>query len=104
MKHKRVIARKISNIRGINLLFCIYKILMENDHKPSALPQKRLNPNMKELVKAEVIKLLDASIIYPISDSAWIDAVQVVLKKGRITSSSPLEQSRVGMFALIIGS
>ena len=40
---------------------------------------------MKEVVKAEVIKLLDAGIIYPISDSPWVSLVQVVPKKGVIT-------------------
>ena len=45
----------------------------------------RLNPSMKEVVKAEVIKLLDAGIIYPISDSSWVSPVQVVPKKGGTT-------------------
>ena len=36
---------------------------------------------MKEVVKAEVIKLLDVGIIYPISDSLWVSSVQVVPKK-----------------------
>ena len=40
---------------------------------------------MQEVVKKEVVKLLDAGIIYPISDSAWISPVQVVPKKGGIT-------------------
>ena len=40
---------------------------------------------MKEIVKAEVIKLLDAGMIYPISDSAWVSPVQVVPKKGGMT-------------------
>ncbi|BBH04694.1 transposable element gene [Prunus dulcis] len=43
---------------------------------------RRLNPNMKEVVRAEVLKLLDAGIIYPISDSSWVSPVQVVPKKG----------------------
>ena len=33
-------------------------------------------------MKAEVIKLLDAGMIYPISDSAWVSPIQVVTKKG----------------------
>ena len=37
---------------------------------------------MKEVMKAEVIKLLDAGMIYLISDSAWVSLVQVVPKKG----------------------
>ncbi|XP_022850236.1 uncharacterized protein LOC111372235 [Olea europaea var. sylvestris] len=40
---------------------------------------------MKEVVRAEVIKWLDAGIIYPISDSAWVSPVQVVPKKGGVT-------------------
>lgn len=48
-------------------------------------PQRRLNPKMQEVVKAEVIKLLDADIIYPISDSSWVSPVQCVPKKGGMT-------------------
>ncbi|XP_037494923.1 uncharacterized protein LOC119370573 [Jatropha curcas] len=55
---------------------------MEEDYKPSIEHQRRLNPNMKEVVKGEIIKLLDAGIIYPIFDSSWVSLVQVVPKKG----------------------
>ena len=40
---------------------------------------------MKEVVRKEMIKWLDARIIYPISDSSWVSQVQCVLKKGGIT-------------------
>ena len=40
---------------------------------------------MQEVVKKEVIKLLDSSLIYPTSDSAWVSPTQVILKKGGIT-------------------
>ncbi|KAJ9544217.1 hypothetical protein OSB04_023924 [Centaurea solstitialis] len=40
---------------------------------------------MQEVVKKEVIKLLDTGIIYPISDSPWVSPVQVVPKKGGLT-------------------
>ncbi|KAM5555299.1 hypothetical protein ABKV19_023282, partial [Rosa sericea] len=53
--------------------------------KPSREAQRRLNPPMKEVVKKEVIKLLDCGIIYPISDSKWVSPVQVVPKKSGIT-------------------
>ncbi|GFS44265.1 hypothetical protein Acr_00g0089460 [Actinidia rufa] len=46
--------------------------------------QRRLNPNMKEAVRGEVLKLLDAGIIYPISDSKWVSPTQVVPKKSGI--------------------
>ena len=58
---------------------------MEEGFKPSVEPQRRLNPNMREVVRKEVIKLLDAGIIYSISDSKWVSPVQVVPKKGGIT-------------------
>uniref|UniRef100_A0A2N9FMY2 Reverse transcriptase/retrotransposon-derived protein RNase H-like domain-containing protein n=1 Tax=Fagus sylvatica TaxID=28930 RepID=A0A2N9FMY2_FAGSY len=45
------------------------RIYLEDDCKTSREPQRRLNPTMKDVVKNEVIKLLDAGIIYPISDS-----------------------------------
>ena len=57
---------------------------MEETHKPKVQPQKRLNPSMKKVVKAEVIKLLDVGMIYPISDSSWVSSVQVVPKKRRM--------------------
>ncbi|XP_061336688.1 uncharacterized protein LOC133283794 [Gastrolobium bilobum] len=53
--------------------------------KPVRQPQRRLNPTMKEVVRKEVVKLLDAGMIYPISDSAWVSPVQTVPKKGGIT-------------------
>jgi hypothetical protein len=37
---------------------------------------------MREVVKKEVLKLLKARVIYPISDSEWVSPVQVVSKKG----------------------
>lgn len=40
---------------------------------------------MKEVVKKEVLKLLDAGMIYPISDSTWVSPVHVVPKKGGMT-------------------
>lgn len=59
----------------------MHKILMEDNHKPMVIPHWRLNLNLKEVMKNEVIKLLDAGIIYPISDSAWVSLVRVVPKK-----------------------
>ena len=63
----------------------MHRILLEEDVKPSIQAQCRLNPLMMEVVKKEILKLLDASIIYPISDSKWVSPVQVVPKKTSIT-------------------
>ena len=57
---------------------CMHRIHMEENAKPLREMQRRLNPNMQEVVRAEVLKLLDAGIIYPISDSTWVSPVQVV--------------------------
>ncbi|GKC50871.1 reverse transcriptase domain-containing protein [Tanacetum coccineum] len=57
---------------------------MEDEFKPSVQPQIRVNLNIKEVVKKEVLKLLDAQI-YPISDSPWASPIQVVPKKGGMT-------------------
>ena len=73
------------DIHGISLALCMHKIYMEEDHKPSAQHQCRLNPLMKEVVRKEVIKWLDAGIVYPISDSKWVSPVQCVPKKGGMT-------------------
>ena len=43
--------------------------------------QRRLNPNIKEVMRNEVIKILDNEIIYLISNSKWISPTQVVPKK-----------------------
>lgn len=55
------------------------------EYKPVVQPQRRLNPTMKEVVKKEVLKLLKAGLIYPISDSSWVSPVHVVPKKGGMT-------------------
>ena len=58
---------------------------LDENTKPTREMQRRLNPNMKEVVRTEVLKLLDACIIYPISDSLWASLVQVVPKKSGVT-------------------
>ncbi|XP_062017928.1 uncharacterized protein LOC133734314 [Rosa rugosa] len=63
----------------------VVKVSENEGAKPSREAQRRLNPPMKEVVKKEVIKLLDCGIIYPISDSKWVSPVQVVPKKSGIT-------------------
>ncbi|GKF63687.1 hypothetical protein Tco_0187135, partial [Tanacetum coccineum] len=70
--HKRAIAWKITDIKGIDPRFCTHKILMEEDYKPAVQSQRRVNPKIHEVIKKEVIKLLDAGMIYLISDSPWV--------------------------------
>ncbi|GKE29437.1 reverse transcriptase domain-containing protein, partial [Tanacetum coccineum] len=63
----------------------LLKILMEDDFKLAVQHQRRVNPKIHEVIKAEVIKLLDAGLIYPISDSPWVSPIHVVPKKGGMT-------------------
>nr|GFA51657.1 reverse transcriptase domain-containing protein [Tanacetum cinerariifolium] len=58
--HKRAIAWKIYDIKGIDLRFCTHKILMEDDYKPAVQSQRRVNPKIHDVIQKEVIKLLDA--------------------------------------------
>ncbi|GJZ67032.1 reverse transcriptase domain-containing protein [Tanacetum coccineum] len=83
--HKRAITWKISDIKGIDPSFCAHKILMEDDFKPEIQHQIKVNSKIHEVIKKEVIKLLDAELIYPISDSPWVSLVHCVPKKGGMT-------------------
>nr|GFB60401.1 reverse transcriptase domain-containing protein [Tanacetum cinerariifolium] len=83
--YKRAIAWKLSDIKGIDPQFCTHKILIEEDFEPAVQHQRRVNPKIHDVIKQEVIKLLDARLIYPIADSPWVSPVHCVLKKGGFT-------------------
>ncbi|RVW94332.1 Retrovirus-related Pol polyprotein from transposon 17.6 [Vitis vinifera] len=78
---KKAIGWQISDLKGISPLVCTHHIYMEEEAKPIRQPQRRLNPHLQEVVRTEVLKLLQAGIIYPISDSPWVSPTQVVPKK-----------------------
>jgi hypothetical protein len=84
-EHKEAIGWSIGDIKGISPTMVMHKIHLEENAKPSREPQRRLNPTMQEVVRAEVIKLLDAGIIYQISDNKWLSPIHVVPKKAGIT-------------------
>ncbi|GJR99284.1 reverse transcriptase domain-containing protein [Tanacetum coccineum] len=46
---------------------------LEDDYEPSVQHQRRVNPKIHDVIKKEVEKLLDAGLIYPISDGSWLD-------------------------------
>ncbi|GKD01881.1 hypothetical protein Tco_1172155, partial [Tanacetum coccineum] len=83
--HKQAIAWTLSDIKGINPEFYTHKILMKDDFKPAVQHQRRVNPKIHEVIKKEVLKLLDARLIYPISDSPWVIPMHCVPKKGGFT-------------------
>jgi hypothetical protein len=84
-EHKEAIGWTVIDLKGIDPSICMHQIHLEEGARPSREAQRRLNPNMKEVVMKEVVKLLDAGIIYPISDSKWISPTQVVPKKSGLT-------------------
>ena len=83
--HRTALGWTISDIKGISPLIRTHRIHLEEDVKPSRQPQRRLNPIMKEVVKKEVLKLLDVGVIYPITDSKWVTSTPVVPKKSGVT-------------------
>ncbi|GJX29537.1 reverse transcriptase domain-containing protein [Tanacetum coccineum] len=58
---------------------------MEDDYKPVIQPQRRLNPKIQDVVKNEIVKLLDSGLFYTISDSSWVSPIYVVPKKRGMT-------------------
>jgi hypothetical protein len=68
-KHRKVIGYSINDLKGLSPAFCTHCIPMEDQCKPVVDHQRRLTYAMREVVKKEVIKLLDAGIIYPVPHS-----------------------------------
>ncbi|XP_074297822.1 uncharacterized protein LOC141628603 [Silene latifolia] len=85
VQNKLAIGWTIADIKGISPRTCMHWILLEDDAKPVRQPQRRLNPPMMEVVKKEVLKLLQVGMIYPISDSKWVKPTQVVPKRSGVT-------------------
>nr|GEZ92290.1 reverse transcriptase domain-containing protein [Tanacetum cinerariifolium] len=83
--HKLAIAWKLFDIKGIDPEFCTHKILIEEDFEPAVQHQRRVNPKIHDVIKQEVIKLLDVGLIYPISNSPWVSPVHCIPKKGGFT-------------------
>ena len=85
-KNKQALGWKIYDLKGINPSICTHHIYLEEESKAVRQPQRRLNPHLQEVVRVEVLKLLQAGIIYPIFDSTWVSPTQVVPKKSGVTT------------------
>ena len=83
-KHRATIGYTLDDLNGISPTLCQHKISLEKDAKPVIDHQRRSNPKMKEVVRKEILKLLEAGIIYPVADSQWVSHVHCVPKKGGI--------------------
>ena len=84
-KYKEAIAWSIEDLKGISPSICMHNIFLNDDAKTSIEHQRKLNPVMKEVVRKEVLKWLNADFIYAISDNSWVSPVHVVPKKGGFT-------------------
>ena len=84
-KYKEAIAWSIEDLKGTSPSICVHKILLNDDAKTLVKHQRRLKPVMKDIVRKEVLKWLNARFIYAISDSPWVILVHVVPKKGAFT-------------------
>nr|GEY72140.1 reverse transcriptase domain-containing protein [Tanacetum cinerariifolium] len=69
--------------------------LLKEDYKLAIQSKRRVNPKIHEVIKKEVIKLLDARMIYLISDSSWVSPIHCVPKKGGITV---VEKEKMSLF------
>ncbi|CAN6562633.1 unnamed protein product [Malus baccata var. baccata] len=94
-EYKTAIGWTLADIKGISPTTCMHRILLEEGSKTSQEAQRRLNPPMMEVVKKEIIKLLDYGVIYPISDSCWVSPVQCVPKKSEVTVVTNAENELV---------
>jgi NifB/MoaA-like Fe-S oxidoreductase len=68
-EHKKVIGYSINDLKGLSPAFYTHRIPMAHQCKPVVDHRRRLTHAMREVVKKEVIKLLDAKIIYPVPHS-----------------------------------
>ena len=71
-KNKKALGWRISDLKGISPSVCTHHIYLEEEAKSVRQPQRRPNPHMQEVVRAEVLKLLQADIIYPISNNTCV--------------------------------
>ncbi|XP_048436476.1 uncharacterized protein LOC125475571 [Pyrus x bretschneideri] len=94
---KSALGWTLADIKGISPTTCMHHIFLEEGAKQTREAQRHLNPLMMEVVKKEIIKLLDCGVIYPISDSKWVSPIQCVPKKSGVTVVENAENELVSM-------
>ena len=83
--NKEAIGWIITDIKGLSPSIVQHRIHLIEKSKSKRDPQRRLNPIMQEVIRVEILKLLDNEIIYPISDCQWVSSVHTVPKKSDFT-------------------
>jgi hypothetical protein len=79
-ENKEAFAWDYTDMKGISPDLCTHRIYIKEDCRPICQPQRRMNPNLREILKEELQKLLNAGFIYPISDSEWVSPLVIVPK------------------------
>lgn len=80
-ENKEAFAWDYTDMKGISPELCTHRMYIKEGDRPVYQPQRRMNPNLREIVKEELQKLLDAGFIYPMSDSEWVSPLVIVPKK-----------------------
>jgi hypothetical protein len=80
--HRKAFGYSMDDLKGISPSICTHRIFMEEGAEPVREYQRKLNPKMKEVVRKEIVCLLDVGIIYPVFESKWVSLVHCVPKKG----------------------
>ena len=84
-EYRAAIGWSFDDIKGVPPSICEHRIFIEEGSRPTREPQRRLNPNMIEVLKGEILKWLKGDVIYAISDSSWLSPVHMVPKKSGVT-------------------
>jgi len=85
LRNRKVIGWTMTDIKGLSPAIVQHRIHLNEKVKPKRDTHLRLNPIIQEVVRAEIVKLLDNGIIFSISDSQWVSPVHVVSKKSGFT-------------------
>ncbi|XP_073129706.1 uncharacterized protein [Henckelia pumila] len=99
-EHKTAIGWTIADIKGISPSTCMHRILMDEGANPLRQPQIKLNPPMMDVVEAEILKLFEVGVIYPISVTQWVSPAKLQLhqrirrRRHSLARSAP---SRIGV-------
>ena len=80
-ENKEAFAWDYTDMKGISPEVCTHRIYIKEDCRPICQAQRRMNLNLREILKEELQKLLNAGFIYPISDSEWVSPLVIVPKK-----------------------
>ena len=84
-EHRKGFGYSMDVLKGISPMITAHRIFMEESVKLVAEFNRRLKPEMKEVLRKEIVRLLDACIIYPVKESEWVSHVHCVPKKGGFT-------------------